>query len=124
MRMDSTNGYGDFTVYDVAMARIIEHVNWIDDTSLQVCVIPQPPRLAATGWTLHTEIIPVSSVSVDYPAQRITVNTCVGVKVIAAPAQHHDKPPAACEECRQEDTCRRIHYCAAYRCEFGEALQP
>jgi hypothetical protein len=33
-------------------------------------------------------------------------------------------PLLACDECRQEGTCRRIQYCVRYRCAFGAARKP
>jgi hypothetical protein len=125
MRMTPHNGYMGFTVLD-ADGSEIKNVVWVDDAAQQYACYEDPPRLAGLEFALI--VTSVNGIRVDHAYKKIYVNTGVVSKVpswTAVPAVPVVKQkPRACSECRQEETCRRISYCAAFKCGFGEDDAP
>jgi hypothetical protein len=83
-------------------------------------------RCPASPWHAggrHSDVVKVSAVIVNHAAREIHVNTPQPIMLtvaIGAPA----RAVRACDECCQEEACRRIDYCAAYRCGFGQDEKP
>jgi hypothetical protein len=116
------NGYADFKVIDDATRAEIAGFTWVDDVRLEYEAYVLPARYGCNGG-LATEIVKVSAVSVNHAAREIHVNTPQPIMLtvtVGAPV----RAVRACTECRQEETCRRIDYCAAYRCGFGRDEKP
>jgi hypothetical protein len=124
------NGYADFKVIDDATGCEVKDFLWVDDFSLEYAV-PDPSynRIVFTGTSIIADvaekITKVSRVSVNYAAKEIHLNEPKLVQIqLASPAASVSQEPRACEECCQESTCRRINYCAAWKCSFGEVAKP
>jgi hypothetical protein len=116
------NGYADFKVIDDAKRAEIAGFTWVDDVRLEYEAYVLPARYGCNGG-LATEIVKVTAVIVNHAAREIHVNTPQPIMLtvaVGAPV----RAVRACAECRQEETCRRIDYCAAYRCGFGQDDKP
>lgn len=112
---------GAFEVRDAATGRTVSEVIWVDDVTLEYATPSQPIRLDWHTLELAIDIHKVTRVLVDYANRVIHVNEppLVHARAGIAVRELH-----ACAECCQADTCRRIDYCAAFKCGFGEAKQP
>lgn len=114
--------YFGYQVFD-SDGTVVANVVWVDDTKQEMACYEWPYRIV--GDEMATVIKQVNGVRVDFPSMTIHVNTGVAVTI---PTWTHvpgiDKQPQACSECMQEPTCRRICYCAAYKCCFGEVSKP
>lgn len=115
MQMRPDNGFAGFKVVDDAAGAEIKNVVWVDDVALEYCVYAPWPAASTT-------IVKVTAVRVHHVAKEIHVNA-PPVKAFGVDYSV-EKPASACDACCQEATCRRIHYCAAYRCGFGEVDKP
>lgn len=119
MRMDNRNGFGGYIVIDLATASEIKEVLWVDDTALVYATL-LIPWVTLTG-EINEEIHKVTAVRVDYVNKRIEVNTPAAQ---AAPWPFPTSQPKACHECCQPETCKRLDFCMAHKCVFGDANPP
>lgn len=107
--------HAGFTMVDDATGKTVDNWSWIDPRALEYCYFD-----GTFIWGgLVTETAKVSRVLVNYVAREIHVNELPMPQVAGQVRELH-----ACNECTQPDTCRRIHYCAAWKCGFGEASKP
>jgi hypothetical protein len=124
MRMTPSNGYMGYSVIDVDGTEI-KLVAWVDDTTQQYACYEEPIRLVPPSYEAAVIVTQVTGIRVDHADKKIHVNTGIVSKVAClstvAPVA---RTVRACDECRQEETCRRISYCARYRCGFGEVDKP
>ena len=122
MRMTPLNGYLGCDVIDSDGSKI-QRVAWVDDTTQQYACFEEPARYV--GYELAVIVKSVTGVRVDHADKKIYINSGIVSKVAClltvAPEIRTVRP---CTECRQEETCRRISYCAAFKCGFGEDDAP
>lgn len=104
-------------VIDDATGQELRYVMWVDDATLEYSTHTMPVQIV--GDEVVTVVVKVTRVHVDWAARVIHVNE--PPRVIQAQEGHIERP---CDECRQESTCRRISYCAQYRCAFGAVDKP
>src|SRR5262245_3602176 len=102
--MRITRDQFDGKVIDDRSGDEVAHFLWLDTESLELCV----------GWAIYSVTTQVSSVRVNWAAKVIHVND-PPAQAVSTPTA---KPASACANCRQEETCRRIDYCAAHKCCF------
>lgn len=121
MRMTAFDYFG-YQVFDSDGSEI-KHVAWVDDTQQELACYEWPYRFDGTELVLV--IKQVNGVRVDHMNRAIYVNTGVSLTIQSKVCgQIAHSQPQACSECMQEPTCRRISYCAQYRCGFGEVSKP
>jgi hypothetical protein len=120
MRMDRRSGFAGYTVIDDATGTTLHEVAWVDDVALEVATVAQPPRIDFSTLEIALDIVKVTRVAVDYAAEVIHLNDPVRPWTVVAQVSE----PKPCEDCCQPETCRRIDFCAQYRCGFGEAKKP
>jgi hypothetical protein len=116
-------GYTGFDVIDDATGQKIRDVLWVDPLALEVVVPSLPLRIDPITGEVVKDCIKISSVRVDFSTREIHVNQPKIVSIQIG-ARVSEQEPRACEECCQPQTCERIHYCAAWKCGFGEANKP
>lgn len=120
MRMSAETGYEGYRVIDDSTGKVIPDVMWVDDT---------PPQYAISGgysvWgtQLLADIVNVTRIAVNYPGKEIHVNDPPPASEMPWWEQRFP-PKIACDECCQQDTCRRIDYCTRFKCGFGEVRKP
>jgi|GEM_PF-6105177 hypothetical protein len=119
MRMDSQSFPQGVKVVDDATGTTLHDVVWVDDVSLEYAVVSQPVRYDLGTWEIATDVVKVTRVQIDWVSKVIHLNDLPAPAAAIAVRELH-----ACDQCCQEETCRRIHYCAAYRCGFGEVAKP
>jgi hypothetical protein len=118
MRYDSSN-MPACKVIDDATGQEIKLVIWVDDVTLEYA--------AWGGYSTYMPmetITKVSSVKVNHAAREIHVNEPPLATPVNRCLPKFGTASFACGECCQQDTCRRIDYCPAHRCGFGEAKAP
>lgn len=122
MRMTPQTGYMGYDVVDADGSKI-ERVAWVDDTTQQYACFEEPARWV--GYELAVIVKSVTGIRVDHADKKIYVNSGIVSKVAClSTVTPMARTVRACTECRQEPTCRRINYCAQYRCGFGEVDKP
>jgi hypothetical protein len=108
---------GEFTLMDDATGQPVPNWVWVD-----VALREYATQDTASIWGVYTTTkVSVSRVAVNWAAKTIHVNEppqIVSTSGIQVRELH------ACHECCQPDACRRIHYCAAWKCGFGEVSKP
>lgn len=120
MRMDFlTFGFAGFKVFDLGTGTYLDRVMWVDDTALEYATLSDPVVIEDDQFKV--DVHKVSSVRVDYVNRVITVDSGAGVWPFPTTPAKEGK---ACDECCQPETCKRIDYCARYKCRFGEARKP
>lgn len=124
MRIDLGSVLDDFTVVDLATGAEVYGVMWVDDTTLEYATL-RYPVVFTDGW--GADIHKATAVRVDYVNKRIEVNTPPAhTAPVTIPPLRPSKQEEQgstnrpCEECKQPGTCKRLDYCAAHRCAFGE----
>jgi hypothetical protein len=121
--LSRATGYDGFKVIDDATNTPVENVTWVDDVALEYEIFRKQAHYSLVTSIWGMEIVKVSAVSVNHAAREIHVNTPQPIMLtvaVGAPV----RAVRACAECRQEETCRRIDDCAAYRCGFGQDDKP
>jgi hypothetical protein len=123
MELHLFGGFYGFTVLDMATGTTVAEVQWVDDSTMEYATtVPAVLRAdgfweVTFGWTTHK----VTAVRVDYVNKRIEVNTPAAQ---ASPWPFPTSQGKQCDACCQPDTCKRIDFCAAYRCRFGQDSKP
>lgn len=125
MKCDEGNGYGGWKLYDKATNQQVAWVLWVDPEEKTYATMDTPPRVLSNGVMAST-VHRVKDITVDVLACVFWFEKlAVTVAPLSRGRQGERQPSGkACSECRQEATCRRINYCAQYRCGFGEADKP
>lgn len=115
MRYDARNGYAFWKVRDRATGAEIRGVLWVDPDARTYRQAEQPLRVVGNDIAANT-----------YPAHAIEVEATARTFWISLLRRDskQPKPGEPCDRCTQPETCARIHYCAAYRCRFGEVDKP
>jgi hypothetical protein len=111
--------HAGFTVMDDATGKAVEHWSWVDDVALEYAYFDGSYFWGASVVLQMTRTAKVSRVQVNYATREIHVNELPMPQTGIQVRELH-----ACAECCQPDACRRIHFCAAWKCNFGEAKQP
>ncbi len=121
MKCDAASGYFGWRVVDLATGHKIEHVIWVDPQMKVYCTADQPFRVIAgeVAKTIHV----AADITEDFTSMTFWVaRRAVTVAPLSAGRQAEQEPSGQpCPDCCQPDACRRICYCAAHRCGFGEA---
>lgn len=120
MMRTAINGYAGWEAIDKITGLRIKDVLWVDPEDKSYCTIDEPYRVVA-GEVAHT-VYRCSEVTADLPAMRFWI---VRTPTVVAPLnpgrqQAPERTDQPCADCCQPDTCKRIDYCAAHRCAFGE----
>jgi hypothetical protein len=108
--------HAGFALMDDATGKAVEHWSWVDDTLLEYAFF----HGVAVWGLMVTHTAKVSRVQVNYVTKTIHVNELPMPQIVGVQVRELH----ACAECCQPNACRRIHYCAQWRCGFGEAKQP
>lgn len=119
MRMDKVSGFYGFTTVDLSTGAEIANVVWADDTTLEYATLRLPYWVDPSG-VVSVDVHKVTAVRVDYVNKRIELNTLPA----QTPWPFPTSEPKACHECHQPETCKRIDFCAAHKCRFGEDDAP
>lgn len=115
----------EFKVIDATTGARVEDVLWVDDATLEYAVLRQPPTYhfkfstGESGW--EHDVLKADRVTVNYAAAVITLNEPQPRMATTGITVRELNP---CGECRQADCCRRIDWCAAFRCGFGQENRP
>lgn len=116
MICDSSNGYAGWTAVDSVTGIAIDYVLWVDPDALEFCT------MAFRAWPVTKTIHKAQSISIEpFYKKFVVTKAAVIVQPLSAGRQDMTEPTGKpCAECCQEETCRRLDYCAAHRCGFGE----
>jgi hypothetical protein len=120
MICSASNGYSGWLVRDSITNEKIEFVEWIDPDSKTYCATDFPWRAGSSGVLLNT-VYRCASIIVDLPACTFWVTKAPATVAPLSPGRQQDQQPTdkPCPDCCQEETCRRLDWCAAHRCDFG-----
>lgn len=125
MKCDGLNGYAGWKVCEKVTNQQEVWALWADPDANTYATMDQPPRVLATGEMAHTvhkvKDITVDVLSCTFWIERLAVTVAPLSRGRQGPKEPSNKP---CEACRQPETCKRIDYCAAYRCRFGHVDAP
>ncbi len=121
MRCDASNGYAGWTVREQVIGCAYEDVLWVDPDVNEFCTIDRPIRLIG-GLEVATTVHRAQEIIVDLSGTTFwIVKAPVFVAPLSSGRQQEQEPTGqACADCCQEETCRRVNYCAAHRGPFGE----
>ncbi len=120
MRMDNKSGFAGFIVVDLATGMKIDGVVWVDDTTMEYATAIVP--YVVSDGEFAVDIHKVTAVRVDYVNKRIEVNTAT--PQTQTPWPFPTSEPKACFECTMPETCKRLDFCMAHKCSFGDANPP
>ena len=119
MRCDHSNGYLGWTVVDSVTGIRFEYVLWVDPDAKEFCTMDTPAR--AIGNEIAKTVHKAQEIETDPVHMRFIVTKApIVVAPLSRGRQHTpERSDQPCADCRQPHTCRRIHYCAAHRSDFG-----
>jgi hypothetical protein len=120
MKCDQSNGYAGWTVCDRVTNEPVAYVVWVDPDDKTFCTIDVPPRVIGNEYAKTTH--QCSEITVDFASTTFWVVKAPLQVAQLSPGRQQQQEPSnqPCPECCQPDTCKRIDYCAAHRCGFGE----
>jgi hypothetical protein len=119
--LSAVTGYVGFRVIDDAANAEVKNVTWVDDVNLEYEVLLPPASIYALGP--YSDVIKVSAVSVNHAAREIHVNTPQPV-MLSITLGKTPREASACDECCEENSCKRIGQCLRFKCAFGEVAKP
>lgn len=119
MKCTASNGYAGWLVREESTGDKIENVVWIDPDLLVYCAYDEPLRII--GVEVARTVYRVQDIRVDRAASTFWIKRAPVMVAPLSPGRQQDQQPTdkPCADCCQPDTCRRIDYCAAHRCDFG-----
>lgn len=125
MKCDYRNGYAGWTVRDIVTNQQEPYVIWVDPDDNTYATVDQPFRIDWKTNSVAQTIHHVKDFIVDVQACTFWFEK-LAVTVAPLRSSNGPKPPTdqPCAVCCQPETCRRIDFCAAYRCRFGCANPP
>lgn len=126
MRCDGNNGYAGWKVCDVVTSQPVPYVVWVDPDDNTYCTMDQPTRINWRTGEIAQTVHHVKDFTVDVIACTFWYEKLPVTVAPLSPGRQQDQRPSnrPCDACRQPETCKRIDYCAAYRCRFGEDDKP
>jgi hypothetical protein len=121
MKCDYRNGYAGWTVRDVVTNQPEPYVIWVDPDDNTYATVDTPTRIDWKTGEVAQTVHRVKDFIIDVPACTFWFEK-LAVTVPPLRSGNDPKVPTnkPCDACRQPETCKRIDFCAAYRCRFGE----
>jgi hypothetical protein len=122
MKCDGSNGYAGWLLCDRVTNLPVPSVLWVDPDANEYCTVDEPVRINWRNGEVARTVHRVKDIAVDFSATTFWFERApVLVAPLSAGRQQQDESTdRPCADCCQPEACRRICYCAAHRCGFGE----
>ena len=119
MKCDASNGFAGWVLRDRVTGDSVDYVLWVDPDANEYCAMDVPVR--RVGGEIASTVHKAADITVDLAGLTFWFQPApVVVAPLSTGQQEQERTDQPCQECCQPETCKRIDYCAAHRCGFGE----
>lgn len=120
LKCHAMNGYAGWLVREESSGDRINHVIWVDPDLKTYCAHDVP--FSVVGAELASTVYAVEDIRTDHAGKTFWIKRAAVTVAPLSPGRQQAQEPTnkPCPECCQEETCRRLDWCAAHKCGFGE----